>query len=108
MNTHCAIICLGKAYQEKRIDKRERRQPQVIPDLPYLNWEKTGQAPAGPYASLETSDLQDVGVIHKPDFVAHPEKYFNESSAGKRQSADTTVPTLPSVTDSKYFFFPYF
>lgn len=41
---------LGKAYQEKRIDKRERRQPQVIPDLPYLNWEKTGQAPAGPYA----------------------------------------------------------
>lgn len=91
---------LGKAYQEKRIDKRERRQPQVIPDLPYLNWEKTGQAPAGPYASLETSDLQDVGVIHKPDFVAHPEKYFSESSAGKRQSADTTVPTLPSVTDN--------
>lgn len=91
---------LGKAYQEKRIDKRERRQPQVIPDLPYLNWEKTGQAPAGPYASLETSDLQDVGVIHKPDFVAHPERYFSESSAGKRQSADTTVPTLPSVTDN--------
>lgn len=91
---------LGKAYQEKRIDKRERRQPQVIPDLPYLNWEKTGQAPAGPYASLETSDLQDVGIIHKPDFVAHPEKYFSESSAGKRQSADTTVPTLPSVTDN--------
>ena len=56
------------------------------------------------FQSLETSDLQDVGVIHKPDFVAHPEKYFSESSAGKRQSADTTVPTLPSVTDSKYFF----
>ncbi|PFX20038.1 WD repeat-containing protein 49-like isoform X1 [Stylophora pistillata] len=91
---------LGKAYQEKRIDKRERRQPQVIPDLPYLNWEKTGQAPAGPYASLETSDLQDVGVIHKPDFVAHPEKYFSERSAGKRQSTDTSVPTLPSVTDN--------
>lgn len=53
------------------------------------------------FQSLETSDLQDVGVIQKPDFVAHPEKYFIERSAGKRRSQDTTVPTLPSVTDSK-------
>ena len=44
------IAIAGKAYQEKRIEKRERRQPQSIPDMPYLNWEKTGQAPAGPYA----------------------------------------------------------
>lgn len=53
------------------------------------------------FQSLETSDLQDVGVIQKPDFVAHPEKYFTERSAGKRRSTDTAVPTLPSVTDSK-------
>ncbi|XP_067024528.1 cilia- and flagella-associated protein 337-like isoform X2 [Acropora muricata] len=91
---------LGKAYQEKRIEKRERRQPQSIPDMPYLNWEKTGQAPAGPYASLDTSDLQEVGVIHKPDFVAHPDRYFSQSSAGKRRSGDTFLPSLPVIADN--------
>ncbi|XP_068715125.1 cilia- and flagella-associated protein 337-like [Montipora foliosa] len=91
---------LGKAYQEKRIEKRERRQPQIIPNLPYLNWEKTGQAPSGPYASLDTSDLQEVGAIHKPDFVAHPERYFTQSSSGKRRSKDTFLPSLPVVADN--------
>ncbi len=44
-------MCLiGKDYAETRVKKRERRQPQTIPDLPYLHWEKTGQPPAGPYA----------------------------------------------------------
>ena len=54
---------LGKAYQEKRIDKRERRQPQIIPDLPYLNWEKTGQAPAGPYAVCRDFILQLTNLL---------------------------------------------
>ncbi len=30
--------------------KRERRQPKVMEDLPYLHWEKTGSAPAGAFA----------------------------------------------------------
>ena len=42
--------CVGKDYQELRVKKRERKQPQTIVNLPYLTWEKTGQAPAGPYA----------------------------------------------------------
>ncbi|EDO44327.1 predicted protein [Nematostella vectensis] len=88
---------LGKAYMETRSEKRERRQPMSIPDLPYLNWEKTGQAPAGPYAALETAELADVGTISKPDFVSHPEKYFSErQSAGKRSKA---LPPLPSITE---------
>lgn len=53
------------------------------------------------FQSLDTSDLQDVGVIQKPDFVAHPERYFTERSAGKRRSAENTLTSLPSVTDSK-------
>lgn len=54
------------------------------------------------FQSLDTLELQEVGVIHKPDFVAHPERYFTESSAGKRSSTDTVLPSLPNVTDSKY------
>ena len=51
--------------------------------------------------SLDTSDLQEVGVIHKPDFVAHPERYFSQSSAGKRRSGDTFLPSIPAVADSE-------
>ena len=41
---------VGKNYQELRVQKRERKQPSTIPDLPYLHWERTGHAPAGPYS----------------------------------------------------------
>ena len=51
--------------------------------------------------SLDTSDLQEVGVIHKPDFVAHPDRYFSQSSAGKRRSGDTFLPSLPVIADSE-------
>ena len=44
------FVVIGKQYQEQRMKKRERKQPGTIPDLPYLNWEKTGQPPSGPFA----------------------------------------------------------
>ena len=44
------VFHVGKDYQESRRRKRERRQPGTIPDLAYLHWERTGQAPAGPYS----------------------------------------------------------
>ncbi|XP_070547299.1 LOW QUALITY PROTEIN: cilia- and flagella-associated protein 337-like [Ptychodera flava] len=81
---------LGVEYKETRVTKRERRQPGTIPDLPYLHWERTGQPPAGPYAlqdkykpmlwtqALDTSDLNDVGHLKKPDFVVNPHKYFSD------------------------------
>ena len=50
--------------------------------------------------SLDTTDLQEVGGIQKPDFIAHPERYFSESSAGKRRSKGV-LPSLPNVTESK-------
>ena len=51
---------------------------------------------------MDTSDLQEVGGIQKPDFIAHPERYFSERSAGKRRSADAVLPSLPNVTERKY------
>ncbi|XP_078586384.1 cilia- and flagella-associated protein 337-like [Branchiostoma floridae x Branchiostoma japonicum] len=86
---------LGKAYQDLRVQKRERKQPTSIPNLPYLTWEKTGQAPAGPYKSLETSDLMKMNVLKKPDFVVHPHKYFGQ----RTETPVETVPKLPSLTD---------
>ena len=32
-----------------KVRKRARRQPEIIQDLAYLHWEKTGQPPLGPY-----------------------------------------------------------
>ncbi|XP_077981287.1 cilia- and flagella-associated protein 337-like isoform X2 [Glandiceps talaboti] len=88
------ITRLGKEYQESRVTKRERRQPGVIPNLPYLHWESTGQPPAGPYAALGTSELNDVGSLKKPDFVINPHKYFSDPD-------DPTfkVERLPNIAD---------
>ncbi|XP_071492952.1 cilia- and flagella-associated protein 337-like [Diadema antillarum] len=89
---------LGKEYQAVRMNKRERRQPGTIPDLPYLTWEKTGQPPAGPYASTEklrppmwtqalgVSQLDEVGTLQKPDFIAHPHKYFRSAEEAETGS----------------------
>ena len=55
------FLLLGKDYQELRVKKRERKQPSTIVNLPYLTWEKTGQAPVGPYA---------VSIYMKPYIVS--------------------------------------
>ena len=57
------------------------------------------------FQSLDTSDLKDVGVIQKPDFVAHPERYFSQSLGGKQQNP-TVLPPIPTVTDSKSLLLP--
>ncbi|GFO26515.1 WD repeat-containing protein 49 [Plakobranchus ocellatus] len=80
---------LGKDYQELRVQKRERRQPGTIPDLPYLHWERTGAPPAGPYSALETKALLPVQNLVKPD----AEKYFNERP-GSSEFAGTKLPAL--------------
>ncbi|CAG2253721.1 WD repeat-containing protein 49 [Mytilus edulis] len=80
---------LGKEYQETRTKKRERKQPGNIPDLPYLHWERTGQAPAGPYSALETKDLQDLEnlKVSKQDFNYVP----------KRKDSHLRLPKLPNL-----------
>nr|XP_006816071.1 PREDICTED: WD repeat-containing protein 49-like [Saccoglossus kowalevskii] len=85
---------LGKEYKELRVTKRERRQPTTIPDLPYLHWETTGQPPAGPYAALGTSELDDVAVLSKPDFVTHPHRYFSDPD-----DPSFKVEKLPHIAD---------
>ncbi|XP_041356070.1 WD repeat-containing protein 49-like [Gigantopelta aegis] len=82
---------LGKDYQELRIRKRERRQPGTIPNLPYLHWERTGQAPAGPYSALQTSELLQVEPLVKPD----AEKYFLD-----RPPSTEYLPKLPVLADT--------
>ncbi|XP_052213945.1 WD repeat-containing protein 49-like isoform X3 [Dreissena polymorpha] len=96
--------CLGKSYKEKNEEKRQRRQPGTIPDLAYLHWERTGQAPAGPYSALETKSLNDLYVPSKPD----PEKYFlPRSSSDKRTKLPALADTLKTAYDEKSLFPTY-
>ncbi|WAR03587.1 WDR49-like protein [Mya arenaria] len=80
---------LGKAYKARE-EKRQRRQPGTIPDLAYLHWETTGQAPAGPYSALETQSLSEITQPAKPD----PDKYFLQ-----RPTSDRRLPKLPALSD---------
>ncbi|XP_069101965.1 cilia- and flagella-associated protein 337-like isoform X5 [Argopecten irradians] len=95
--------CLGKNYQETRVRKRERKQPGTIPNLPYLTWEKTGQAPAGPYSlqpssginvvywtALETQILLDFDPPSKPDVVTITQTANNAIN----------IPKLPALVDT--------
>ncbi len=40
---------LGRSYQELRVNKRDRKQPNFKKSEEYLNWEKTGQVRGGLY-----------------------------------------------------------
>ncbi|XP_062597738.1 WD repeat-containing protein 49-like [Saccostrea cucullata] len=80
---------LGKHYQELRVQKRERKQPSTIPDLPYLHWERTGHAPAGPYSSLDTQVIQDFDPPKKPNMS------YTESV-----STTSNLPKLPNLVDT--------
>ncbi|KAJ8313387.1 hypothetical protein KUTeg_009060 [Tegillarca granosa] len=81
---------LGKNYQEARVRKRERRQPGTIPDLPYLHWERTGQAPAGPYSALDIQTLGEYEPTSKPDVMAYTE----------RGTSPTHIPKLPALVET--------
>ncbi|CAL1538101.1 unnamed protein product [Lymnaea stagnalis] len=97
---------LGKDYKNLRVQKRERRQPGTIPDLPYLHWERTGAPPAGPYSALDTKELNPLMHIVKPD----PDKYFHKGPEGSELS-DTKLPvlaeTLTTAFDEKSLFPSY-
>ncbi|THD24410.1 WD repeat-containing protein 49 [Fasciola hepatica] len=69
---------LGKEYQEMRLCKRQRKQPQTIPDLPYLHGERFGRPNYGPYYSLQLSSFDPVVELEQPDFMEHPEYYFTD------------------------------
>lgn len=88
----------GQHYQEKRKQKRERKQPSTIPDLPYLHWERTGAPPAGPYNALVTRDLDEIDSLKKPDFMSNPHKFFGE----KIEEAAPTSMKLPALAECKY------
>ncbi|XP_059162775.1 WD repeat-containing protein 49-like isoform X2 [Physella acuta] len=94
---------LGKDYQELRKQKRERRQPGTIPDLPYLHWEKTGAAPSGPYSALDTKELNPIQVIVKPD----PEKYFIQRTDNSSKKLPLLADTLITAFDEKSLFPSY-
>ncbi|XP_074661966.1 cilia- and flagella-associated protein 337-like isoform X2 [Tubulanus polymorphus] len=72
--------CLGKSYQEYHSNKRERRQPEIIPDLPYVHQDRSVAPPVGPYSALTTLELSNISALKKPDFMFYPEKYFSEET----------------------------
>ncbi|XP_067941731.1 cilia- and flagella-associated protein 337-like [Watersipora subatra] len=87
---------LGQRYQEERKQKRERKQPSNIPNLPYLHWERTGAPPAGPYNALVTRDLDNVDQLKKPDFMSNPHKFFGE----KIDDVVSTSNKLPALSEA--------
>ncbi|CAG5124371.1 unnamed protein product, partial [Candidula unifasciata] len=96
---------LGKQYQSLRVQKRERKQPTTIPDLPYLQWEKTGALLAGPYSALQTQELKPVQTLIKPD----AEKYFYKTPLnGQFQTRlPALAETLTTSFDEKSMFPSY-
>lgn len=87
---------LGKSYQERGIEKRERKQPY---SLPFVNVER-GQLSISAFQALNCKDLSEVPTLFKPDFVLHPERYF--SSSNKRTNKNSKmeeIPVLPPIVD---------
>eukprot|EP00112_Aurelia_sp_Birch-Aquarium-sp1_P013143 Seg278.9 transcript_id=Seg278.9/GoldUCD/mRNA.D3Y31 product="WD repeat-containing protein 49" protein_id=Seg278.9/GoldUCD/D3Y31 len=83
---------LGKSYQQRGNEKRERKQPY---SLPFINVER-GQMSISAYQALNCKDLSDVPCLIKPDFVLHPEKYFSGNSD---KSKSEEIPYLPPIVD---------
>nr|CAB3267710.1 WD repeat-containing protein 49-like [Phallusia mammillata] len=79
---------LGKAYQEGRMQKRERKQPGTVPG--YKDYIE--ESAVGPYGILGYTDLEVMPVMRKPDFMLHPHKYFGEKSAktGRKKPGQNT------------------
>lgn len=82
---------LGKQYQELRVQKRERKQPSTIPDLPYLYWERTRKPPAGPHAALQLTEMKALAPLNKPDFYVNPHRYFSEQTAKEKKLSESTA-----------------
>lgn len=68
---------LGKAYQESRLQKRERKQPGTINGYK----EHIEESAVGPYGILDYNELGPMPSMKKPDFMLHPHKYFSEKPA---------------------------
>ncbi|TPP62860.1 WD repeat-containing protein 49 [Fasciola gigantica] len=74
------------------------KQPQTIPDLPYLHGERFGRPNYGPYYSLQLSSFDPVIELEQPDFMEHPEYYFTDRdeyvaiSRGAEQAAMAAKP----------------
>ena len=84
---------LGRSYQERGSEKRERKQPY---SLPFLNVER-GQMSISAFQALNCKDLSDVPTLLKPDFVLHPERYF---TGDNEKSKSEEIPCLPPIVDT--------
>ena len=84
---------LGKSYQERGNEKRERKQPY---SMPFVNVER-GQLSISAFQALNCKDLSEVPTLFKPDFVVHPERYF---SSDNKESKSEEIPVLPPIVDS--------
>ncbi|KAF7233512.1 hypothetical protein EG68_05686 [Paragonimus skrjabini miyazakii] len=85
---------LGKEYQEVRIAKRQRKQPQTITDLPSVASERYGKPNYGPYYYLQLSAFDPVEELEQPDFMDRPEEYFMDKDDLNSLSNPVELPVL--------------
>ncbi|KAF6776812.1 hypothetical protein AHF37_03388 [Paragonimus kellicotti] len=85
---------LGKEYQEVRIAKRQRKQPQTITDLPSVAGERYGKPNYGPYCYLQLSAFDPVEELEQPDFMDRPEEYFMDKDDLNSLSNPVELPVL--------------
>uniref|UniRef100_A0A0X3PVZ8 WD repeat-containing protein 49 n=2 Tax=Schistocephalus solidus TaxID=70667 RepID=A0A0X3PVZ8_SCHSO len=88
---------LGKEYREIRLNKRQRQQPALIADMPFLYGEKLGRPSYGPYYSVAISPIIKRPDLVHPDFMSHPEKYFTNREDFTGSSALLVHSKLPLV-----------
>ncbi|VDN16851.1 unnamed protein product [Dibothriocephalus latus] len=94
---------LGKEYREIRLNKRQRQQPALITDMPFLYGEKLGRPSYGPYYSVAISPIIKRPDLVHPDFMSHPEKYFTNREDFTGSSALLVHSKLPLVEQCEWF-----
>ena len=92
---------LGKAYQEERKSKRERKQPY---DLNSISTGISLDKQTRSYRYLETKPIHKVNLLEKPEFVVHPEKFFLKKKDSVEENIPQAIDNLKLRHDEKTIF----
>lgn len=92
---------LGKAYQQERKNKRDRKQPY---DLSAISTGIPTDRQTLSYRYLETKSIPEVALLEKPEFMLHPEKFFLKKEDEVIENEPLTVDELKLRHDEKTIF----
>ncbi|PAA59018.1 hypothetical protein BOX15_Mlig013568g1, partial [Macrostomum lignano] len=81
---------LGSRYAEAGSGRRQRRQPETLPDLAFIAQDRHTPA-IGPFNSLSISDFTEMRDPKQPDFLAHPDVYFRDKEFSKPLPVQTAA-----------------